>query len=59
MTTARVYVGVDGSKDQLDVCVRRGEAQRHADDNSLVVPHDDALGSTTWSLVSSRSALSW
>jgi transposase len=42
MTTARVYVGVDVSKDQLDVCVRRGEAQRHDEDNSFVVPHDDA-----------------
>jgi transposase len=41
MTTPRVYVGVDVSKDQLDVCVRRGEAQRH-NDTSFVVPHDDA-----------------
>jgi transposase len=39
-TTARVYVGVDVSKDRLDVCVRRGEAQRH-NDNSFVVAHDD------------------
>ena len=46
-TTARVYTGVDVSKDQLDVCVRRGEAQRH---------DDDALESTPWSLASSRSA---
>jgi transposase len=42
ITTARVYVGVDVSKDQLDVCVRRGEAQRHNDNSSFVVPHDDA-----------------
>jgi transposase len=42
MTTDRVYVGVDVSKDQLDVCVRRGEAQRHDEDNSFVVPHHDA-----------------
>jgi transposase len=41
MTTARVYVGVDVSKDRLDVCVRRGEAQRH-NDTSFVVAHDDA-----------------
>jgi transposase len=39
--TARVYAGVDVSKDQLDVCVRRGEAQRRAD-NAFVVSHDDA-----------------
>ena len=42
MTTARVYVGVDVSKDRLDVCVRRGEAQRHNDNSSFVVAHDDA-----------------
>jgi transposase len=41
MRTARVYAGVDVSKDQLDVCVRRGEAQRHHDD-AFVVSHDDA-----------------
>jgi transposase len=41
MTTARVYVGVDVSKDRLDVCVRRGEAKRH-NDTSFVVAHDDA-----------------
>jgi transposase len=41
MTTARVYVGVDVSKDRLDVCVRRGEAQRH-NDTSFVVAHEDA-----------------
>jgi transposase len=40
-TTARVYAGVDVSKDRLDVCVRRGEAQRH-NDNSFVVTHNDA-----------------
>jgi len=31
MTTARVYAGVDVSKGQLDVCVRRGEPQSHDD----------------------------
>jgi transposase len=40
MRTARVYVGVDVSKDQLDVCVRRGEPERH--DDAFVVSHDDA-----------------
>jgi transposase len=42
MTTARIYAGVDVSKDQLDVCVRRGEAQRHDEDDAFVVAHDDA-----------------
>jgi len=42
MTTARVYAGVDVSKDQLDVCVRRGEAQRHDEDAAFVLAHDDA-----------------
>lgn len=41
MTTARVYAGVDVSKDRLDVCVRRGEAQRY-NNTSFVVAHDDA-----------------
>jgi transposase len=41
MMTARVYVGVDVSKDRLDVCVRRGEAQRH-NDTFFVAAHDDA-----------------
>jgi transposase len=42
MTTARVYAGVDVSKDQLDVCVRRGEPQSHDEDDVFVVTHDDA-----------------
>jgi transposase len=42
MTTAGVYAGVDVSKDQLDACVRRGEAQRHDEDDAFVVAHDDA-----------------
>jgi transposase len=42
MTTARVYAGVDVSKDQLDVCVRRGEPQSHDEDDVFVVAHDDA-----------------
>jgi transposase len=39
-TTARVYAGVDVSKDRLDVCLRRGEAERHND--AFFVPHDDS-----------------
>jgi transposase len=39
-TMARLYVGVDVSKDRLDVCLRRGEAERHND--AFFVPHDDS-----------------
>jgi len=45
MPTARVYVGVDVSKDRLDasVCERRGEAERHDEEDAFYfVPHDDA-----------------
>ncbi len=38
-TTAQLYAGVDVSKDRLDVCLRRGEAERHND--AFFVPHDD------------------
>jgi transposase len=41
-TTAKIYVEVDVSKDRLDVCVRRGEAGRHDDDEAFFVSHDDA-----------------
>ncbi len=41
-TAQEVCVGVDVSKDRLDVCVRRGEAGRHDDKDTFVVPHDDA-----------------
>jgi hypothetical protein len=57
MTTARVHAGVDVSKDQLDVCVRRSETQRH--NHVFVVPHDDAGIGILVSLASSRSVLSW
>jgi transposase len=41
-TTAKTYAGVDVSKDRLDVCVWRGEAGRHNnDDDTFFVPHDD------------------
>ncbi len=39
-TTAQLYAGVDVSKDRLDVCLRRGEAERH--DDTFVVTHDNA-----------------
>jgi transposase len=39
MTTTKVYAGVDVSKDQLDVCVRRGDPQSHDEDDVFVVTH--------------------
>ena len=56
--TARVYVGVDVCKDRLDVCVRRGEAQRH-NDTSFVVAHDDAGIETLVSCLLEERAPSW
>jgi transposase len=42
-TTAKIYAGVDVSKDRLDVCVRRSVAGRHNDgDDTFFVPHDEA-----------------
>ncbi len=38
-TTAQLYAGVDVSKERLDVCLRRGEAERHND--AFFVLHDD------------------
>jgi hypothetical protein len=62
-TTAQeeeVYVGVDISKDRLDVFVRRGEAGRHVDEDIFIVPHDDAgidalLLSLAWLMSASRA----
>jgi transposase len=42
MRTARVYAGVDVSKDRLDVCVRRSEPERHSGGDAFFVAHDDA-----------------
>jgi transposase len=39
MTTARVYVGVDVSKDRFDVWLRWSEPERH---DTFFVPHNDA-----------------
>src|ERR671911_1115162 len=41
MRTARVYAGVDVSKDRLDVCLRWSEPETH-DDDAFVVAHDEA-----------------
>ncbi len=40
MRTARVYAGVDVSKDRLDVCLRWSEPERRED--AFVVTRDDA-----------------
>ena len=44
MSTARVYAGVDVSKDRLDVCVRRSEPERHGGGggDAFFVTHDEA-----------------
>jgi transposase len=42
MRTARVYAGVDVSKDRLDVCLRWSEPETHDDDDAFVVAHDEA-----------------
>jgi transposase len=45
MRTARVYAGVDVSKDRLDVCVRRSEPERHGGGgggDAFFVTHDEA-----------------
>jgi hypothetical protein len=40
MRTARVYTGVDVSKDRLDVCLRWSEPESHED--VFFVTHDEA-----------------
>jgi transposase len=39
-TTAKIYAGVDVSKDRLDICLRWSEPERH--DDAFFVTHDDA-----------------
>jgi transposase len=41
-TTARVFAGVDVSKDRLDVCLRWSEPERHDDEEAFVVAYDDS-----------------
>jgi hypothetical protein len=41
MRMARVYAGVDVSKDRLDVCLRWSEPESHEED-LFFVTHDDA-----------------
>jgi hypothetical protein len=55
-TTAHLYAGVDVSKDRLDVCLRRGEAERH--NQAFFVPHDDSgIDALVSSLVEERPML--
>jgi transposase len=56
MTTARVYVGVDVSKDRLDVCVRWSEPERH-DDTFFVLHNDAGIDTLVSRLVEERTEL--
>ncbi len=49
MRTARVYAGVDVSKDRLDVCLRWSEPESH-ERMSSSSPMTTPPGSTPWSL---------
>ena len=43
MTTARLFAGVDVSKDRLDVCLRWSEPERHEEEEeAFVVAYDDS-----------------
>jgi hypothetical protein len=41
-TAARLFAGVDVSKDRLDVCLRWSEPQRHNEEEAFVVAYDDS-----------------
>jgi len=41
-TTARLFAGVDVSKDRLDVCLRWSEPERHNEEEAFVVAYDDS-----------------
>jgi hypothetical protein len=40
-TTARLFAGVDVSKDRLDVCLRWNKPERHKEE-ALVLAYDDS-----------------
>ena len=40
-TTARIFAGVDVSKDRLDVCLRWSEPESHDDEEAFIVAYDD------------------
>jgi transposase len=41
-TAARLFAGVDVSKDRLDVCLRWSEAERHHKEEAFVLAYDDS-----------------
>jgi hypothetical protein len=41
-TTARLFAGVDISKDRLDVCLRWSEAERHEKEEAFFVAYDNS-----------------
>ena len=41
-TAARLFAGVDVSKDRLDVCLRWSEAERHQKEEAFVLAYDDS-----------------
>ena len=41
-TAARLFAGVDVSKDRLDVCLRWSEPERHDDEEAFVLAYDDS-----------------
>jgi transposase len=41
-TTARLFAGVDVSKDRLDVCLRWSEPERHEKEEAFFVAYDDS-----------------
>jgi hypothetical protein len=57
-TTARLFAGVDVSKDRLDVCLRWSEPQRHEKEEAFVVAYDDSgIDALLCGLLEERSAL--
>ena len=57
-TTARLYAGVDVSKDRLDVCLRWSEPERREKEETFVVAYDDSgIDALLCRLLEERTAL--
>jgi transposase len=57
-TTARLYAGVDVSKDRLDVCLRWSEPEGHEKEEAFVVAYDDSgIDALLCRLLEERTAL--
>jgi transposase len=57
-TTARLFAGVDVSKDRLDVCLRWSEAERHEKEEAFVLAYDDSgIDALLSRLLEERTAL--